>query len=401
MRTGENPEIFRTSATWVLLSRSDRACDPPSTTLVNRAGIRAWTDDYTSVWPILQNSGRVISFVSGMMMSISRRAFVCSALGASRVLGANDRIRLGAIGTGLRCQYLMGTALKAGGCEFAAISDVNSTRMTQAKEKLQPTSRPLPITAACWTTNPSTRSSSARRTIGMSACCRMPLLAGKDVYIEKPLTHTIEEGRQAIDAVTRSGRVVQSRIPAAKLPSYSRGSRACAQGEIGVITMVNTWWYQNYQRESDEPTIDPSTIDWPAWLGNAPRRPFDQLRYRRWRWFWDYGGGTLTDLFSHWIDTVQWIMEDNEPIKAQASGGVYFYPEWECPDTLHAGFTYPKKFLVTYDSTLTQSYDDGGMFFRGSKGSLRLTRAGYELFTEADARAQRNFRPSPKAIAQG
>jgi predicted dehydrogenase len=64
---------------------------------------------------------------------------------------------------------------------------------------------------------------------------------------------------------------------------------------------------------------------------------------RRWRWFWDYGGGTLTDLFSHWIDTVRWIMDDSEPVKAQASGGIFFYPEWECPDTLQAGFVYPRK----------------------------------------------------------
>jgi predicted dehydrogenase len=327
---------------------------------------------------------------------ISRRAFVCSALGASRVLGANDRIRLGAIGTGSRCQYLMGTALKAGGCEFAAISDVNSTRMAQAKEKLQ-------IQVKSFADHRSVLDDKSIDAILIGApdhwhvqMLSDSVAAGKDVYIEKPLTRTIEEGPHALDAVTRSDRIVQVGYQQRSYPHIREARDLVRGGEIGIITMVNTWWYQNYQRESDQAPIDPSTINWPAWLGNAPRRSFDQLRYRRWRWFWDYGGGTLTDLFSHWIDTVQWTMEDNEPIRAQASGGVYFYPEWECPDTLHAGFAYPKKFLVTYDSTLTQSYDDGGMFFRGSKGSLRLTRAGYELFTEADARAQRNFRPSPK-----
>ena len=145
----------------------------------------------------------------------------------------------------------------------------------------------------------------------------MPVLAGKDVYIEKPLTHTIEEGRQAIDAVVRRGRVVQIGYQQRSYPHIREARDIVRKGEIGAVTLVNTWWSQNYQRESDEPTIDPSHIDWPAWLGSAPRRPFDQLRYRQWRWFWDYGGGTLTDLFFHWIDTVQWIMDDSEPTKAQ------------------------------------------------------------------------------------
>jgi predicted dehydrogenase len=338
----------------------------------------------------------VISFLV-YMMSFPRRAFLYTALGASRVLGANDRIRLGAIGTGSRCQYLMGAALKAGGCEFAAISDVNSTRSAQAKKKLAPEAKIL----ADYHRVLDDKSIDAviigapdHWHIGMLTDA---LAAGKDVYIEKPLTRTLEEGQQAIETVSRSGRVVQIGYQQRSYPHIREARDMVWGGEIGTVTLVNTWWYQNYQNNSAQPDIDPSTIDWAAWLGSAPRRPFDQLRYRRWRWFWDYGGGTLTDLFSHWIDTVQWIMDDSEPVKAQASGGVYFYPEWECPDALQAGFLYPKKFVVTYDSTLTQSYDDGGMFFRGSKGSLRLTRVGYELFTEADAREQRKFRPPPKS----
>jgi predicted dehydrogenase len=291
----------------------------------------------------------------------------------------------------------MRTALKAGGCEFGAISDVNSARMAQARETIAPEA----MTIADYHRVLDDKSIDAV-IIGAPDHWHVKMLsdtiaAGKDVYAEKPLTRTIEEGQQAIDAVTRSNRVVQVGYQQRSYPHIREARDMIRGGEIGVVTVVNTWWYQNYQNSSPAPPLDSSTIDWAAWLGSAPRRPFEEVRYRRWRWFWDYGGGTLTDLFSHWIDTVQWIMDDNEPTRAQASGGVFFYPDWECPDTLHAGFVYPKKFVVNYDSTLTQSYDDGGMFFRGSKGSLRLTRAGYELFTEADAREQRNFRPPPKA----
>jgi predicted dehydrogenase len=334
-------------------------------------------------------------------MSFTRRHVIAgsaaSALASSRVLGANNRIRLGAIGTGSRCQSLMGIALKAGGCEFVAVSDVNATRAAQARGKFAAQAKIVP----------DYRKILEDKTIdaviiGSPDHWHVPMLvdavaAGKDVYIEKPLTRTMEEGQRAIDAVTRSGRVVQIGYQQRSYPHMLEARELVQSGAIGTVTMVETWWYQNYQNNPAGPALDASAIDWTAWLGSAPRRPFDPQRYRRWRWYWDYGGGTLTDLYSHWIDTVHWVLDDAEPVTAQASGGVLFYPNWECPDTLQAGFRYPKKFVVSYESTLTQSYDDGGMFFRGSKGSLRLTRGGYELFTEEDARSQRTVRPAAKA----
>jgi predicted dehydrogenase len=332
-------------------------------------------------------------------MPFSRRQFAassCVAFAASRVLGANDRIRLGAIGTGGRCQYLMSVALKAGNCEFVAMNDVNKTRVAQAKDKLAPQAKIVTDYRRVLDDK-----SIDAVIIGSPDHWHVPMLidtlaAGKDIYIEKPLTRTVEEGQEAIEAVTRSGRVVQVGYQQRSYPHMHEARELLQSGSIGTITLVETWWHQNYQN-NPLGTIDPESIDWAAWLGAAPRRPFDPQRYRRWRWYWDYGGGTLTDLYSHWIDTIHWVLEDSEPLTAQASGRVLFYPEWECPDTLHAGYLYPKKFLVSYESTLVQSYDDGGMFFRGSKGSLRLTRGEYQLYTEADAREQRTVKPTPKA----
>jgi predicted dehydrogenase len=327
---------------------------------------------------------------------MTRRHFTAMTLAASHVLGANDRIRLGAIGTGGRCQSLMDKAIKAGNCEFTTICDVNSTRTSAVRQKLTPKANAV----ADYRRVLDDKSVDAV-IIGSPDHWHVPMLvdavtAGKDVYIEKPLTRTIEEGQRAIDAVARSGRVVQVGYQQRSYPHIREARELIKNGAIGTVTLVETWWHQNYQNSRTPPDIDPSNIDWAAWLGAAPRRPFDPERYRRWRWFWDYGGGTLTDLYSHWIDTVHWLLDDSRPVTAQASGGVLFYPAWECPDTLQAGFTYPKKFVVSYESTLTQSYDDGGMFYRGSTGSLRLTRGGYELYTEADAQAQRTTRPAPK-----
>jgi predicted dehydrogenase len=330
-------------------------------------------------------------------MPQSRRQFLTTALAASQIHGAGDRIRLGAIGTGSRCQSLMGAALKTGKCEFIAVNDVNRTRAAQAKDKVAPHANIL----ADYRRILDDKSIDAV-IIGAPDHWHVPMLidamnAGKDVYIEKPLTRTIEEGQLAIDVVSRAGRVVQVGYQQRSYTHIREAREMLQAGAIGAITLVETWWHQNYQNSPGLSGTDPAEIDWKAWLGSAPQRPFDPRRYRRWRWFWDYGGGTLTDLYSHWIDTVHWALNVSEPLTAQASGGVFFYPEWECPDTLHAGYLYAGKFAVTYNSTLTQSYDDGGMFFRGSKGSLRLTRGGYELYTEADAREQRTPRPTPKA----
>ena len=331
---------------------------------------------------------------------MTRRTFstlsLLSAASAQRVYGANDRIRIAAIGTGGRCQGLMRTANQVGGIEWVAVADVNEVRAAQAKAEIAPSA---------------TIYSDFRKLledksidaviIGSPDHWHVPMLlaaldAGKDVYIEKPLTHNIEEGQTAIDAVLRSKRVVQIGYQQRSYPHIIEARQRIQAGEIGQVPLVNAYWYQNYQTASwlNNP-VQASAVDWKSWLGGRTPRDFDEMRYRRWRWFWDYGGGTLTDLFSHWVDTIHWVMDDYVPLTAQASGGVNFFKDWECPDTLNASFKYPKNFLVTYDSTLVQSFEDGGMVYRGSKGTLKLDRSGYTLYTEADATAQRTVRPTP------
>jgi predicted dehydrogenase len=146
-------------------------------------------------------------------MSFTRRHVIAgsaaSAVAASRVLGANNRIRLGAIGTEGRCQSFLDTALKAGGCEFAAVSDVNATRAAQARDKFAAQAKIVPDYRRLLEDK-----SIDAVIIGSPDHWHVAMLAdavaaSKDVYIQKPLTRTMEEGQRANDAVTRSGRVVQ------------------------------------------------------------------------------------------------------------------------------------------------------------------------------------------------
>ena len=328
---------------------------------------------------------------------MTRRHFALlagTALASRRIQGANDRIRLGALGTGGRCQYLMRQANRLGGCEFVAVNDVNSIRCALAKETLAPTSAIVPDFRAVLDDK-----SIDAVVIGSPDHWHVPMLratlsAGKDAYCEKPLTKTIEEGDAILAAMAGTKSIVQVGYQQRSYPHMQEARQLIKSGEIGVVPLAECYWYQNYQHVTELPGLDPNAIDWKAWLGTATPRAFDQLRYRRWRWFWDYGGGTLTDLFSHWIDTIHWILDESSFSEVRATGGNLFFKDWECPDTLSASYRYPS-YVATYNSTLVQSYEDGGMIFRGSKGTLKLDRTGYKLFAEADVKPANQYRPEP------
>jgi len=316
-----------------------------------------------------------------------------TALASTRVQGANDRIRLGAIGTGSRCQYLMRQANRVGSCEFVALNDVNSLRRAAAKETLAPSSVVVPDFRTVLDVKTIDAVIIRSPDHWHVTMLRAALSAGKDAYCEKPLTKTIEEGDAILSAAAGTTRIVQVGYQQRSYPHMQEARTLIQAGEIGAVPLAECYWYQNYQNPNGLPDMDPSTIDWKAWLGTATPRGFDSLRYRRWRWFWDYGGGTLTDLFSHWIDTIHWILGESTFSEVRATGGNLFFHDWECPDTLSASYRYPS-YVATYNSTLVQSYEDGGMIFRGSKGTLQLDRTGYKLFAEADVKPANQYRPA-------
>lgn len=331
---------------------------------------------------------------------MTRRSFArtaaFTAASYQRILGANNRIRLGAIGTGGRGQLLMRMANQAGENNIVAVCDVYPLHRTKAKTTLAPGARE----EADFRRVLDDRNIDAVL-IGSPDHWHVPMLlatvaAGKDTYIEKPLTHAVEEGAAAIEAVKKSARVVQVGYQQRSYPHIIEAREMMRRGELGHVPLVQSYWYQNYNRPLHATESGLEGLDWKAWLGTATPREPDELRYRRWRWFWDYGNGTLTDLYSHWVDTIHWLMDDEEPVTAQATGSNTHFKEWECPDTLAASYRYRKGFVSTYDSTLVQSYEDGGMVFRGDQATLRLDRSGFALYSEEDIRQQKTVRPAPK-----
>ena len=308
---------------------------------------------------------------------------MATAASYERILGANDRVRIGGIGTGSRCQYLLSLLNKGGGSQIVAVCDVNEVRRQEAREKLAPDAREfLDYRQLLELTDVDAV------VIGAPDHWHVPMTmdavrAGKDVYVEKPVTHRIEEAEPLLAAVADSKRVVQSGMQQRSWPHFQQAREIVAGGGLGQITFIRTYWYQNHLLgRGKRPPLDASKIDWKMFLGSAPDQPFSEERYLNWRWFWDFGGGALTDLFLHWVDVVHWYMSSDTPADAEGIGANYVIPEWQWPDTLNAAFHYPGNFMVNFDCSLMGYLEGGGLMFHGTKAMMRLHRGGFAVYPE-------------------
>ena len=317
-----------------------------------------------------------------------------TALSYSRIHAANDRIRIGGIGTGGRCRYLLTLLKDLPNTETVALCDVYAPRREEAQTKIAPHAT---LTADYRTILDSKDIDAV--VIGAPDHWHVPmtlaaLSAGKDIYCEKPITHDPGEADALIKAVEGSNRIFQAGTQQRSWDHFQRARELVVNGQAGQINLIQTYWYQNYLTRS-KPEIDTAKLDWKAWLGSAPARPFDPVRFTAWRWFWDYGGGSLTDLYSHWVDVVHWFMNSTEIETAQAIGRKAARADWECPDTVSAAFIYKPGFQTTFDGLMTGSLDGGGLIFRGTKAVLRLNRDGYWLYPEGAVAAELTRYPEP------
>jgi predicted dehydrogenase len=207
------------------------------------------------------------------------------------------------------------------------------------------------------------------------------LSAHKDVYLEKPVTHPIEEGATLTHAVRSGKQILQCGMQQRSWSHFRNAVDLIQGGSLGRVTQVRTYWWQNYQRNWVPKPIDVQALDWKLWLGSAPDQPFSEEKYNRWRWFWNFGGGAMTDLFAHWIDVVHWAMKSDKPNQAQMLADKYIFTQWDCPDTIQAAFRYPG-FDVVYEGMMSSSIDDGGLEFRGTEATLKLNRSGMGVYRE-------------------
>jgi predicted dehydrogenase len=302
----------------------------------------------------------------------------------ARALGANDRIRLGLLGAGERGTYDMKVFMGNPDVEVVAVCDVYEPHRLNAQE----------VAGSQAQVYTDYREVLERKDVDAVLIAtpdhwhKQVLIdavhSGKDAYCEKPIMHSIPEGVEMVKAVKESNRVVQTGTQQRSWPHWVLGKQLVDDGMLGQITFVHTYWYQNYFEDSGwmkKHAVDASQLNWKMWLGDAPDQPLTEEKFAHWRFFWDFGGGILTDLLTHWIDVIQWYLGQPLAQTATTTGDLYLM-KWQCPDTITACYEYPGDTMVTFTGALSNSIDDGGIVFRGTKGTLKIDRAQMLVYPE-------------------
>ncbi|HTT63678.1 MAG TPA: Gfo/Idh/MocA family oxidoreductase [Bryobacteraceae bacterium] len=333
---------------------------------------------------------------------IAKTAAVAGALGAAkelfakpgkaaatgRVIGANDRINVGVIGVGGRGSYLANEYAaigeKTNACKVVAVADVYEKRKRMAAEKHKcdgyldyreiinrsDVDAVVVATPDHW-----------HAAIALEA-----LDHGKDVYLEKPMCHTVEEAKHLSQTVKETKRVLQVGSQTTSALQWHVAKKYIADGAIGKMIMSQGSYHRNSKEGEWNWDIDAGAgpdgkdenyIDWKMWLGKAPKRPFDADRFFRFRKYWDYSGGIATDLFFHVVAPLNICWSEPQfPSRVAASGGIYvFKDEREVPDTFHLMAEFPQGHSLVLSSTMANSKHIPGLI-RGHEGTIIMVDHG-------------------------
>jgi predicted dehydrogenase len=318
-----------------------------------------------------------------VLHSAASGAVAMTAASYSRVLGANEKINLAVVGCGGRGRGVMGTFIDTAQVNVTAVCDVYAARVDQALSRAT-TAKPFSDHRKVLERKDVDAVYVATPDHWHAGCAIDALNAGKDVYCEKPLTLRIEEGPLIVKAARVNNRVCQAGMQQRSGPHYMQARDEYIKGgKLGKITLARTWWHGNgahLMKAPAELKTQPSNLDWARFLGPVKWRDWDPQQYWNFRAYLDFGGGQITDLFTHWIDVVHMFMEQDNPVAASASGGVYSYKDGRtAPDTICALLEYPADWTATFEATLAPGKTGAGVEMCGTLGRLNITRGSFEF----------------------
>ena len=329
--------------------------------------------------------------------SIGRRQFLANtaAGGAAlwamspmaRVLGANDRLRLGLIGGGARGQDLLSQALKLPNVELVAVADVYTRRHDEVR-RVAPAARAF---------------SDHRRLLDLkdvdAVLVASPLhcharhfldtiAAGKDLYSEKTMTWSIPEAEACLAAAKRSDRVIQIGLQHVSTGAFADARKWVADGVVGKVTSVQSWMSRNTPRghgqwvRSVPSDCTADNVQWDLFLNGRPARPFDAFRFINWRLFWEFSGGNITENMVHQLSWIMGVLDLPVPVAAYMSGGVFSEKDGrEVPDTIAVTLDFPTDLVVTWQSTFSNSRYGLGERILGSHGTVERVSGSTDMVT--------------------
>ena len=273
------------------------------------------------------------------------------AVSKGRVIGANDRINVGFVGCGGRMnahiRRVMERNKERGDVQAVAVNDIWDKRKQRAREATGVDQRSV---------YHDYREVCARPDVDVVVIASPDhwhhlqtmdaLRNGKDVYLEKPMTYTVDEAREVAEAVKSSGRVLQVGSQYTSMDHFWKAKQAIKDGLLGEVVWASGGFGRNRNLRGEwnyaiDPEATDKTLDWKAFLGPAPKRAFDPERYFRWRKYWDYSGGIATDLFYHTVSPLLVAIGGDFPFRVTSSGGIYVQKDREVPDTFFMNVDYP------------------------------------------------------------
>jgi len=303
----------------------------------------------------------------------------------ARILGANDRVRVGMIGVGNRGQDLLKEAKAVPNVDLVAMADVYSRRREEA-QKMAPGIQ----------TFDDHRRLLDRKDID-AVIVASPLhiharhfldtlAAGKDLYSEKTMTWSIPEAEQCLAAANNSGRVVQIGLQWESSGALIDAKKCIQDGMVGKVTQVESWMSRNTPHGKGQwvravpSDCTPQNVNWSAFLNGRPERPFDPYRLINWRLFWEFSGGNVTENMVHQIAWIMSALDLPLPTAAYMSGGVFSEKDGrEVPDTIAVTLDFPPDLVVTWQSTFSNSHYGLGEHILGSDGTIEHGWGGSEM----------------------
>lgn len=341
-------------------------------------------------------------------------AAAVSALSYSKILGANERVRMGYIGLGNRGDQVHEAFLEYGDQETVAVCDLKESYMDFAAKKSRATPKKYSDYRALLDDKSVDAVSIATpdhwHALQFVDACR----AGKDVYVEKPLSLTVFEGRRMVEVAAETKRVTQVGLQRRSTKMLREAAQFVREGGLGQVTAAQAWhltneWPTGLGASRDETAS--ADFDWDRWLGPAPKVPYSKARGPyTFRWFYDYSGGQMTNFGVHYMDTLRWCLNKDAPKAVVAMGAKYAVRDArEIPDTLQATWDFGDC-LMTFtqiNANAARGNPKGTeMMLRGTKGTMYIDLNGWEVVPERitelalpartplDREAERAYHPS-------
>ncbi len=312
-----------------------------------------------------------------------RREFLATAAVAPMILssaaqGANDRLTIGLIGAGGRGRNVTEDFIELG-AKVPAVCDVYDLNLEKglavAGEGAQGYEDYRKLLE---------RNDLDAVLIATPDHWHVPMMldavaAGKDVYCEKPMSHSISEGVRAIRGVRATDRIVQIGMQRRSTPWIIDAKKMVDEGAIGDIYFAKAQWNWIRSRPLNNSALE-GKLDWQRFSGPAPHRPLEPKKFRSWRYFWEFSGGNMTDQGTHLMDVIQWLSNSGTPRTAVCQGRVFDMLGSDTPDAFAAAFEYPNM-LATWTLNYNNDYENGWTIrLEGTKGTLVLDGNGYRLY---------------------